>query len=364
MTIALYVEVIALLISNQFSYVHFYSTFKEIGVFFSLLFILLYSVGLFTFLKFRKNVLSGFSLAAFSLYSIFYFSMFRNTTIEYMEIRYYRQIMIYAMFLFYIFYIMVNIFRCFRNRNKITLLRIFLLIAAEVFMYIHGMSFIIEDHGTLLAFSILFAELLSSKTILNSLKNVIVFSICVLMIMVIIVQRNNCTYNWWGVGTLADTYSASEVYMDPLLVGIHGSKNSVETLNLIYSLVEKNKREGDTLYSFPHINYFNVMADLLSPTHAKVHYFDVCSDEIAENDAEKLRENPPTFIIWMRLPEETWLLHEKIFRAGNRSGQRSLQDWFLSCLSSGNYIELGTFVVEDSDPIMVYGINDGRVWKL
>ncbi len=231
-------------------------------------------------------------------------------------------------------------------------------------MYIHGMSYIIEDHGTLLAFSILFAELLSSKTVLDYLKNVIVASLCLLIIMFIVVQRNNFTYNWWGVGTLADTYSATEKYHDPLLKGIRGSEASIVPMNSIYSLVEKNKREGDTLYSFPHINYFNVMSDLLSPTYAKAHYFDVCPDEIAEKDSKILYENPPTFIVWMKMPEETWEVHENMFRAKNKSGQRSLQDWFNSCVSSGNYIELGYYQIENSDPILVYGINDGRKWEL
>ena len=98
------------------------------------------------------------------------------------------------------------------------------------------------------------------------------------------------------MNVLSPIFESKIEYNDPNLKGLFGNTMSVNALNRIYSLIEVNKRTGDTMYTFPHINYFNVMSGLNSPTFAKVHYFDVCPDFIIERDLEALRENPPKFV--------------------------------------------------------------------
>lgn len=230
-------------------------------------------------------------------------------------------------------------------------------------MYIHGMSYIVEDHGTLILFTLIIAELLSVKVIYNKLKNLSVWVICMFMFATIAVQRNNFTYNWWGVNTLPDSYSAEYEYKDPKLEGMKGNLQQTTVLNEIYEVIERYKTDGDTMYTFPHINYFNVMSDLDSPAFAKVHYFDVCSDTRAEEDASILNKEKPSFIIWQDFTESEWATHEAIFRNGNLCGQRALQEWYWENTSNGKYKLLGCYNLPDADPIYVWIINDGSHLK-
>ena len=108
------------------------------------------------------------------------------------------------------------------------------------------------------------------------------------------------------------------------------------------------------MYSFPHINYFNVMAGLPSPTFGKVDYFDVAPDNLAIRDADLIRQQPPTFLVWMQLTDDEWNAHEATFRGGRESGQRELQRTFEQLKVSGKYRSLGRFTVGESDPIDIY----------
>lgn len=290
-------------------------------------------------------------------------SLYRNWYTAYLTIRENRANLIYALFFFNIVYIIYLMYK-YKKENKEIGIKILLYIASWSLMYIHGMSYIVEDHGTLILFSLIMADLLSVVIKFNYLKNILVGMFCVYMIFTISVQRNNYTYNWWGVFTLPETYKASYAYEDPKLHGIYGEKSQVDTMNAIYSIVNNNKKNGDTMYSFPHINYFNVMSDLDSPAFAKVHYFDVCSDLRASEDAEILRNNLPTFIVWQELNESEWSTHEAIFRNGKLCGQRKLQEFYQEVTQSGQYKLLGVYTIYNSDPIYIWGVEDGRNWNV
>lgn len=353
-----YIGFLYLIFSRLIIPINLLGTARQLGKFTSLIFLIFYILGIIQFWNFGENRFSGIVFFLFTIYIIQYFSMHQNTTIEFMKLRDYRQILIYSLFFFILSYTIIRIYTFIKHPTSNIAIHILLLTAAEIFMFIHGMSYIIEDHGTLLAFAIIIAEVFSAKTTLNRIKNILVFSLCMLMVLTIVIQRNNFTYNWWGVGTIADTYRATYSYKDPNLARINGSKESTIAMNQIYDVINAHKADSDTLYSFPHINYFNVMSGLLSPTYSKVHYFDVCPDNIARSDAKLLRANPPDFVIWMELPDSTWGVHEIIFRNGNPSGQRELQTWFQTHVQqSDSYIHLGTYTIENSDPIFLYKLN-------
>ncbi|HNW74369.1 MAG TPA: glycosyltransferase family 39 protein, partial [Bacteroidales bacterium] len=274
-----------------------------------------------------------------------------------------RQEFIYALFFFQIIFIFSLIYNKksnidgFSNEKKILVV-----LGSIVIMYIHGMSHIIEDHGTILAFSIVICELLFIKTVLNSVKNAFIIIFCMSMIVGIVIQRNNFTYHWWGVNLSPTTYKAQFVFDDPKLYGLKSDYSTTSNMNKIFHIVNNNKKYDDLMYTFPHINYFNVMADLRSPTKAKVHYFDVCCDEMAIKDSYILYNKKPDFIVWQSLTEQEWMLNEYYFRAKKRSGQRNLQDVYNRLIHNGDYLLLGKFVLNLSDTIFLWGIKDGRKW--
>ncbi len=79
------------------------------------------------------------------------------------------------------------------------------------------------------------------------------------------------------------------------------------------------------MYSFPDINYFDVTAELPSPTFGKVDYFDAEPYSMAVRDAEVLRLHPPTWLVGMELTPAERSAHEDLFRGGRPSGQREIE---------------------------------------
>ncbi len=317
----------------------------------------------YTLKKINLNYLYYIGLVIAMCSILLYINITKNEFADYQLIRTNRASLIYALFFYNIFFVLYLIFLQEKTQNLITGTKIILFIASFSLMYIHGMSYIVEDHGTLILFTLIIAELLSVKVIYNKLKNLSVWVICMFMFATIAVQRNNFTYNWWGVNTLPDSYSAEYEYKDPKLEGMKGNLQQTTVLNEIYEVIERYKTDGDTMYTFPHINYFNVMSDLDSPAFAKVHYFDVCSDTRAEEDASILNKEKPSFIIWQDFTESEWATHEAIFRNGNLCGQRALQEWYWENTSNGKYKLLGCYNLPDADPIYVWIINDGSHLK-
>lgn len=300
--------------------------------------------------------------------AVFFSSMFILVSkyswlaLDFMQIRNHRQIFIYALFYGIIIW-MISLGRKIRKENLlIDKIKFLLILSAWTNMYIHGMSAVIEDHGTILLFSIFFSTMLTYKTYCTFFKNLCVVFFCLGNIFAVDVQRCTLPYHWWGVGASPSIYLSKYKYSDPNLRGYYGEKKMVDTMNSIYEIIKRNKHEGDTCYSFPHINYFNVMSELPSPTFAKVNYFDVCPDNVASFDAKMLLNNPPTFIIWQDLSEDVWRIHEQLFRNGKRSGQRDIQDVVKGKIAQGKYIMLGKFILYQSDPVFIYGLNDGRKW--
>lgn len=268
-----------------------------------------------------------------------------------------RQSVIYCLFLINIIWLFVKFYQLslfeFNYRESVKLL---VLSASFSIMYAHGLSHIIEDHGTMLIVTLIVCQILNVEiddlTFSNIIKSCVV-TYCILTVFSIFSQRCYVPYVWWGVNVLSPIFESKIEYNDPNLKGLFGNTMSVNALNRIYSLIEVNKRTGDTMYTFPHINYFNVMSGLNSPTFAKVHYFDVCPDFIIERDLEALRENPPKFVLLQIFSDDIWLFHEKAFRSGRRSAQRKIVEFYRLQIMKNNYKLIETVSVDNSDKINV-----------
>ena len=297
----------------------------------------------------------GIALISVCLCVLFiYISTYGQPQINWYAVRKIRQVFSYSIFFLLVF---LSLFIAFDvlvwRRDRYTKLLI-LLIASCSIIYIHGMSNIIEDHAMLLGLALFVSILIDLSSPMHIIKNLAIYVSCIVLIGVIFVQRCEFPYHWWGVNAIQPIYQSTEKYDDPNLFGIYGSEESTKTLNAIYSIIENTKQPGDTMFSFPHISYFNVMSDLRTDTFAKTHFFDVCSDEIAIKDAEFIRNNNPTYIVWMELQEEAWTVHEELFRDGQPSGQRAFRKVYRELLWSGKYGLLYRGRIAASDPIYVW----------
>lgn len=281
-------------------------------------------------------------------------SAHEQNLINYSQIRDFRQHLIFAIFLAEFIASVYLLYQVAVKRDTGKSIPLIICVASWSIMYIHGFSYTIEDHSTFLSMALFVGYLLSTKVRFDSVKRVLAIVFAAGIILTVFYQRNWFTYHWWGVGMTNTTYEATETFDDPHLKGIYANSRTTEPMNEMYALVEKYKTEESTLFSFPHIAYFNVMSDLPSPTFSKTHYFDVCSDEQAVADAQVLLQSKPDFIVWMEMPEETWVIHEEAFRAGMASGQRQLAEAYQTLVESGEYTLLGIYTINYSDPIYLW----------
>jgi Dolichyl-phosphate-mannose-protein mannosyltransferase len=265
-----------------------------------------------------------------------------------------RQSIVYAAFFLVAVVALYLAIELARGRRGDRPVRLLVSVAAFALMYLHGLSGVLEEHALLLPGTLLIGTALSAPVAWPTARDVAIDLACAALLFTVTVQRNAVPYNWWGVNSLPPTWEASSTFDDPHLAGIRSSPTYTRELNAIFELVEATKQPGDTLYSFPHINYFNVMADLPSPTFGRVDYFDVAPDSLAILDADLLRQHPPTFLVWMELTPAEWSTHEALFRGGRESGQREIRRVFDELVASGTYRELGRFRVGESDPIGIY----------
>lgn len=305
--------------------------------------------------------------AALILYCFFFITTNQYSLASWSYLRERRQILIYAIFFFLLAKFLVTLIGVLvygvGNRAGYSIALAF----SVSFMYTHGLSYIIEDHAMLLPFALLFGEMcqklsaiqvsdISSKC-LNYLSAISAVALPMILIVSAFYQRVWWPYNWWGVNSMSARYYSTYQYDDPHLEGLLGSEDETRAVNQIISdLLDAGAADNElTLYTFPHINYFNTIFGNDSPTFAKVHYFDVCPDDIAEEDAATLLSTKPDFILWMDFDDQTWATHEAIFRQGNESGQRQLDEAVNALIESGEYTLLGEYNFGNhSSPIYLY----------
>ncbi len=303
------------------------------------------------------------ALAVVSAWAVGIFVYLRLVPLNYIDFAYIRdqrQYLVYAAFFILPIYFVYVSSQLIRAREGDYPVKLIICVAAFSIMYIHGMSGVIEDHAMLLGGSLLIGTVLSTAVAWTIVRDSAVYFACAVMVFTIVVQRNSIPYYWWGVNNLPPTWGATSTFEDPHLAGIYSNAAYTDVMNAIYRIIEANKHAGDTMYSFPHINYFNVMSGLPSPTFGKVDYFDVAPDSVASRDAALLRKNPPTFIVWMEFTSTEWNEHEAKFRGGKESGQRQIQRVYEQLTSSGAYVRLGRYYIGNSDRVDIYILNDGR----
>lgn len=294
-------------------------------------------------------LLGFFLISSYRIDSFMSFSMYvRNT----------RQSLIYCMFFINIIWIIIKLFQLFDSGLVYSeAVKLFILSASFSIMYAHGLSHIIEDHGTLLIVVFLVCQFLSvKKTSYFNFSYVIktgIVAYCLLTVFCIFSQKLSIPYIWWGVNALPPVIESKYKYEDPNLKGILGNKDSVQKMNEIYELIEKNKKNNDTMFTFPHINYFNVMSGLNSPTFSKVHYFDVCPDFVIERDLKILKEAPPEFVVIQNFDKDVWDFHENVFRNGKQSFQRKIIEFYRLEVKSKRYKLLKHFKIAASNGIFV-----------
>ena len=84
--------------------------------------------------------------------------------------------------------------------------------------------------------------------------------------------------------------------------------------------------DKDYLYSFPNAPLAHVLSGKVPTKVSSFPHIDVYSDKKALIESEYIIKNPPKIIFYINQPEAYWSVHEKIFRGGNKAGQRQIKD--------------------------------------
>lgn len=92
----------------------------------------------------------------------------------------------------------------------------------------------------------------------------------------------------------------------------------------VVDIIDEYSDKDDYVFQFGNLMLFNIITMREVPTYACITWFDVCTDEMADECARTLNDNPPKIVIWDKMSDSEWDLLETVFRNGERSGQREL----------------------------------------
>ena len=281
-------------------------------------------------------IIAGCCLAAFliPLSNILFFAkLYQALSIYYLKL-----LLVYCCFYLLIIFIIIYFIKIIKGKGNTYNSIIFLLSAISfAIMYSHGMSFNIEEHSIVPALGLFIGLVINYKTeSFNRLKNSIIYFACLAIIVSCAAQRYEWPYKWWG-WTETPICNTTELSNIDSLEGFHLSHITNSTLTDICEIIKKNSSINDNIYTFPNIPIFYVLTNRYPNTFALVHYFDVCPDKIAEDDAKRLLSNPPKVIVNFDFSEGIWKFHEKAFRNGKQSGQRKIDSAIKKLIKTQNY---------------------------
>jgi hypothetical protein len=146
---------------------------------------------------------------------------------------------------------------------------------------------------------------------------------------------------------------ANTASMEPQLRGMRLPAPMVKFLDDTTSLIAKQTRPGDTIFTYPEMGLFYPLTGRQPPTRAGSHNIDVINDAFAREEALRLTRARPAVIIYGRLSEDAIEEDERTWRGGRRSGQRDIIVAIERLVQ--NYRLAGTYVVAPGGPpIEVY----------
>lgn len=132
----------------------------------------------------------------------------------------------------------------------------------------------------------------------------------------------------WSEPAVTAPRSASSILA---LRGFNLSQKSSSDLARIIGAIERNSFPSDTVFAFPYYAQFYVLSHRNPPTFAYAHWLDVVPDKDARKDADLVRRARPAVLVFLDMPDLSFVGGERTFRA---AGQSSGQTYMLETLRS------------------------------
>lgn len=190
---------------------------------------------------------------------------------------------------------------------------------------------------------LLMACLLTYNTKFNNIKNGLLYLfICFCMFLGATMKTiSPCVWHSWQSASIVDDLKESEKI--PVLKGLKIPKGEIEIYDKVRVISDKYTTPNDKIFVYMNNQLFYYLLDREPITGNVSNYWDVCSDEMAENDAKILQNNPPKLIVYMQFPMSIIGMHETIFREGKYAKQRLIDKQILSMLANNQYKEVAVF---------------------
>jgi len=226
-----------------------------------------------------------------------------------------------------------------------------LVVAGFSWAYACGLSWDVQQQGTLLLMSLILAIAYDAFSSLKSRTGFIV--VLAGFTCFVTWHKSQIAFEWDGWRESVSHTPISSHW--PRLAGYRTDPRTMGMFDRILDDVAEYSKPGEPVFTFPFMPMFNFVPDRPQPTFAVVHYWDVCPDWVADADAERVRRARPRVIVEMEFSEEVWQIHEQGFRATGVSGQRRIKKVIDELVSSGDYVLQENFASPGyGDPIRVW----------
>jgi hypothetical protein len=110
----------------------------------------------------------------------------------------------------------------------------------------------------------------------------------------------------------------------PLLRGFRLPRATADLTQHITATIQAHSSKDETIFIYPGLVAFYLLADRRPPTFAYDHTMDIAPDDLCRADARRLLARTPAVILEYIASTETIEQREAVWRAGRISGQRDL----------------------------------------
>lgn len=215
---------------------------------------------------------------------------------------------------------------------------------AELLLYI---SFLAMAYSAVLSYgfpvsypyvlAIVFCFLFKQRIQWNWTKDIVLlgFAGLVAFFCVSMKLESPSVFHGWQAGSVVQPLEKSFI---PVLRGLKLPREEKKMLEDIYTDVQHYTDPSDPILAFNNNQVFYLLLNRPPYTRYVSYYYDVSPDSQSLRTIEKMKQGPlPKAIVYLRFSEGSRQFHEKIFRDGQRSGQRQLDEYIQHLIDSGVY---------------------------
>lgn len=157
----------------------------------------------------------------------------------------------------------------------------------------------------------------------NGWRRNLVYAACLAMLLAQTCSRLNRPYGFegWEEPPVREAHTPSTL---PQLRGLLLPEGMARFVDGTVKIIEEHSSPSEPIFIYPELGIFYTLTNRKCSTFTSSHNIDVVNDEFARSEAKRLLENKPAVLIFYRQSEVFLEDRERMWRHGNRSGQRDI----------------------------------------